>query len=315
MAPTDNVPSFCPQESNNLLSFVSSATVDIHSALGKQTKKRTVNIRKYVKNRVKRLDQGKGRRGAQAPLTKSKSAQLSAPSAKKQQQVIAPARPHASLESSNSCPELSLPPAMPPTQPRTFAAATTNFPTYTSSHPSMQYSYSESSLHPPTSVAGFDDYLAALLDELPQQPAMSSRHTSDSVTPCLTPQPTLDLEAQVGLAEHPYSPYSDCYSDELYGDSAYSSHNCSPVATSTCAMTSAADWTSVHSLPLAMPQCSVAYSASGYPSSLPLTTGCSWMQADCPLTTVNAPMPAVFDQGPPATPTVEQVLSEWGSYQ
>jgi hypothetical protein len=31
---------------------------------------------------------------------------------------------------------------------------------------------------------------------------------------------------------------------------------------------------------------------------------------------VNAPMPpVVFDQGPPATPTVEQVLSEWGSYQ
>ena len=63
MAPTDNVPAFSVSETNNLLCFVSSATVNIHEALEKQSKKRTVNIKKYAQKRVKRLDHGSSRQG------------------------------------------------------------------------------------------------------------------------------------------------------------------------------------------------------------------------------------------------------------
>lgn len=329
MAPTDNVPSFSMPEANNLLSFVSSATVNIHEALGKQSKKRTVNIKKYAQKRVKRLEQGSSRKGTISPsMTKSKSAQLSPPSPKKQ---VTAARAHASLMmigSSSSWPELPLPPSQPSAAPLTCGAATTNYPTYMS-HPSMQHSLSDPNLYPPTtSGPGIDDVdLDALLSDLngiPVQQPVSSRHTSGSVTPCFTPRP--NLESQVVIAEHPYSPYSDCGSDELYGDSAYSSptsYSCSPVppmATIPSAVSSTSWTTSDHSPPMVMAQCSVACSSSwmDMPGSFhadPLTTGCSWVPDCSPLTTVNAPMPANVDQGPPATPTVLQLLSEWGPYQ
>lgn len=326
MTPTDN---FSMPEANNLLSFVSSATVNIHEALGKPSKKRTVNIKKYALKRVKRLEQGSGRRGTiSASMTKSKSAQLSPPSTKKQATT---ARAHASLMMigcSNSWPELPLPPSQPSAAPQTSGVATMNYPTYVS-HPPMQHSLSDPNLYPPTGGPGIDDDvdLDALLSDfngMPDQQPVSSRHTSGSVTPCFTPQP--NLETQVAIAEHPYSPYSDCGSDELYGDSAYSSptnYSCSPVppvATVPSAVSSANWTTSVHSPPMVMTQCSIACSSSWMemPGSFhadPLTTGCSWVPGCSPLTTVNAPIPAVVDQGPPATPTVLQFLSEWGPYQ
>lgn len=330
MAPTDNVPAFNQPEANNLLSFVSSATVNIHEALGKHSKKRTVNIKKYAQKRVKRLEQGSSRRSAASTSqTKSKSAQLSPPSAKK---PVSTARAHSSLMmigSSSSWPELPLPPNQPPLVPQTTGVATTNYPTY-SSHPPMQHSYSDPSLHPPTSGAAIDDDLAILLlelDEAPTQQSVSSRHTSGSVTPCFTPQPT--LESQVALAEHPLSPYSDCGSDELYDieDSAYSSpisYNCSPapMATVPSCTVSSTGWTSlVPSPPTVMAQGSIACgtpcSWMEMPTTIhgdPLTSGCSWIPDSLPLT-VSAPISSVIDQGPPATPTVIQFLSEWGSFQ
>lgn len=322
MTPTDN---FSMPDASNLLSFVSSATVNIHEALGKQTKKRTVNIKKYAQKRVKRLEHGSGRRGTtSASTTKSKSAPLSPPSAKK---PATSARAHASLimiGSSSSWPELPLPPSQPCAAPQTSGVATANYPTYVN-HPSMQHSLSDPNLYPPpTGGPGIDDDvdLDALLsdfNEMPDQQPVSSRHTSGSVTPCFTPT----LEAQVVIAEHPYSPYSDCGSDELYGDSAYSSptsYSCSPVppVVTVPSAVSSANWTtSVHSPPMTMTQCSIACSNSWMemPGSFhadPLTTACSWVPDCSPLTT---PMPAVVDQGPPATPTVLEFLSEWGTYQ
>lgn len=324
MAPTDNVPSTSQLEANNLLSFVSSATANIHEALGKPSKKRTVNIKKYAQKRVKRLEQGSGRRGTtSASTTKSKSAQLSPPSAKKQ---VPAARPPSSLVNigpSNSWPELPLPP-MPPAAPQTVGLPTTSYPTTYSSHPSMQYSYSDPSLYtPPTSSAApIDDDIdiASLLsdfDDVSAQQHMCSPPTSGSVTPCYTPQPT--LESQVAVGEFPYSP-SDCGSvDEIYGDSAYSSpisYGCSPAPMAV----SSTNWTpSINSPPMMMAgQCSVACSTAPCswmetPMSLPLTTDCSWM-AECSPLTVPATMPTIIDQGPPATPTVSQVLSEFGSF-
>ena len=325
MAPTDNVPSTFQPEANNLLSFVSSATANIHEALGKPSKKRTVNIKKYAQKRVKRLEQGSGRRGTtSASTTKSKSAQLSPPSAKKQ---VPAARPRSSLVNvgpSNSWPELPLPP-MPPAAPQTVGLPTSNYPTTYSSHPPMQYSYSDPSIYSPpaSSAAQIDDDIdiASLLsdfDDVSAQQHMCSPPTSGSVTPCYTPQPT--LESQVAIGELPYSPPSDCGSvDEIYGDSAYSSpisYGCSPAPMAV----SSTNWTpSIHSPPMMMAsQCSVACSTAPCswmetPMSLPLTTDCSWM-AECSPLTVPAPMPTIIDQGPPATPTVSQVLSEFGSF-
>lgn len=331
MAPTDNVPSFSMPETNNLLSFVSSATVNIHEALGKQSKKRTVNIKKYAQKRVKRLEQGSGRKGTiSTRMTKSNSAQLSPPSAKKQ---VNPARVHPSLRmmgSSSTCPELPLPPSQPSAAPQTCGEATTNYPSYVN-HLSMQHSLSDPNLYATTTGGpGIDDFdLAALLSDFNGSPVPqpdSSRHTSGSVTPCFTPQ--TNLESQVIIGEHPFSPYSDCGSDEIYGDSAYSSptnYSCSPVppmATIPSAVSSTNWTTPVNSPPIVMAQCSVACSSSWMemPGSLhvdPLTTCCSWAPECSQLTTVNAPMPTVVDQGPPTTPTVVQFLSEyeWGPYQ
>lgn len=329
MAHTDNVPSISLPEANNLLSFVSSATVNIHEALGKQSKKRTVNIKKYAQKRVKRLEQGAGRRGsiaASQTKTKSKSALLSPPSVTKQ---ASSARAHPSLKMmgpSNTWPEFpALPPCQPPAAIQTSGVATSNYSTY-SSHPQMQHSYSDPNIYPPTSEASIiDEDLALILSDLDEAPthhsvSVSSRHTSGSVTPCFTPQPT--LESQVGIAEHPFSPYSDCGSDELYGDSAYSSpisYHCSPAPMTTVPISTNNWTTSVQSPPMVMSQCAIACSNSSswmeMPTSIhadPLTTGCSWIP-ECPPLTVNATMP--LDQGPPATPTVIQFLSEFGLYQ
>lgn len=318
MAPTDNLPATFQPEANNLLSFVSSATANIHEALGKPSKKRTVNIKKYAQKRVKRLEQGSGRKGTtSASATKSKSAQLSPPSAKKQAPAARSRSSLVNVGPSNSWPELPLPPSMPPAAPQTIGLPTTNYATTYSSHPPMQYSYSDPSLYtPPTSTAApIDDDIdiASLLsdfDDVSAQQQMSSPPTSGSVTPCYTPQPT--LESQVAVGELPYSPPSDCGSvDEIYGDSAYSSpisYGCSPAPMAV----SSTNWTpSIHSPPMMMAgQCSVACS----------TAPCSWLDTtpmSLPVTCVSEyspyTMPAVIDQGPPATPTVSQVLSEFGS--
>ena len=310
MAPTDNAPT------NSLLSFVSSATVNIHEALGKQSKKRTVNIKKYAQKRVKRLEQGSSRRGTTSTAqTKSKSAQLSQPSAKK---PVPAARPRTSLVnvgSSNSWPELPLPASLSPAAPQTIGLPTTNYSTY-SSHPPMQYSYSDPNLH----TAGIEDDIdiASLLSDFDgdlstQQHGLSSPPTSGSVTPCYTPVPT--LESQVAVGEYPYSPPSDCGSvDDIYGDSAYSSpisYGCSPAPIAV----SSSNWTSsVHSPPMVMAPCS--WMETPTCMSLPMTTDCSWMMTECSPLSVPALMPTttMIDQGPPATPTVSQVLSEFGSF-
>ena len=315
MAPTDNVSTTFP-EASNLLSFVSSATVNIHEALGKQSKKRTVNIKKYAQKRVKRLEQGNARKGTTSvSSTKSK---LAPASTKKQVPATCLSSSLVNIGPSNSWPELPLPPSQPPAAPQTTGLPTTNYSTY-SSHPPMQYSYSDPSIYtPPTSTAApIDDEfdIASLLSDfdsdVPTQQHMSSQPASGSVTPCYTPQPT--LETQVALGELPFSPPSDCGSDEIYGDSAYSSpisYSCSPAPM----VVSSTNWIPlVHSPPMMMAQCSIACSTTpcnwmDTPMSLPVTTDCTWM---APLT-VPDPMPTVVDQGPPATPTVSQVLSEWG---
>lgn len=303
-APANNQP-----EANNLLSFVSQASSNIHEALGKQSKKRAVNLKKYAQKRVKRLEQGSRKR---SQTTKSQSAQLSPPTSRPSSATeFIHVRPHSSLSvvgPSNSWPQLPLP---PPPSTQTIGVPTNNTSTYSSQPISTQCPTSCTA----QSLSGVDEELAILLsdlDDITQRPVSTSRHTSGSVTP-FTQQPV--IESHVALAEYPYSPYSDAGSDELFEDSAYSSpisYNYSPAPTVPCTVTSDC-WTNSPVNMCSTITCSTASSDWLSMTDQYLTSSCSWIPESVPMA-IDTGIPSSIDQGPPATPTVIQVLSELGGY-
>ncbi len=186
---------------------------------------------------------------------------------------------------------------------------TSNYPTVCSPPSSGSYAAGneiETSLYR-TSASNkvIDAELDTLLSELAgldSQP--STRHSSDSfqtgASPSYTPQST--LESQVYLAEHPYSPLNSDCSDDVYEDSAYSSPvgsvdyrsvACSPHMP-------ASDWSVQNSAP-APTICPVTSTA--WFSEQQAVSGSGWL-----------PHFSSYEQGPPMTPTVSELLLDRASY-
>lgn len=125
-----------------------------------------------------------------------------------------------------------------------------------------------------------DPELESLLSEFGLDSPQLSRHNSESNLGYHQP----DLQSQVRLAEHPYSPYSD-YSDDLFDDSAYSSPSSySPPASGPVS----SEWPDTCSPPSS---CGMSPEWSANPSS--------------------ASSYNTYDQGPPMTPTVSQILESF----
>lgn len=268
----------------NLLNFVTVASSNIHEALASK-KKRNVNVRKFIHNRVKRLNN----KGTGKSQTKTKSAlKVSAKSS------VAP------LQHRSSWSQLSTQDGV--SQPvQTIAMSTVSYTT--SPLPSTNAILAESSLYATQTVADskqMDSELESLLSEFGLDSSFpSTRYSSGSYSPGSTSRSS--LESQVCLGEHPYSPpYSEC-SDELFEDSsAYSSpissqnNVCSPPVSSIdwpvpspqntrCPVTSMCDYSQQHSVP---------------------SYGCGWM----------TPYISTFNQVPPMTPTVSELLMNTPTY-
>ena len=274
----------------NLLDFVNVASSNIQEALAPK-KKRNVNVRKFIQKRVKRLNDKGGKSSTTQTKTKS---------------VLRATKPSAAslLHSvgSLSWPQLAT--------PQTRALPTANYPT---SPPSSTYSFaSEPSLYPSTTDSKLiDPELESLLSEFGLESGSSTRRSSDSfrtsVSPCYTPQPS--LENQVYLGEHPYSPpNSDC-SDDNFDDSAYSSpvgsvgyqsNVCSPLVPSCSSL----EWSvqSPQTIAAVPPPCPVTTSVGWFQQTVP-SSGSGWMTQY-----------STFDQGPPMTPTVSELLLDRASY-
>ena len=103
------------------------------------------------------------------------------------------------------------------------------------------------------------------------------------------------------IADQAYSPYSD-YSDEL--DSAY----CSPVESArvsyNCSPTNLPDW---HAGDLLPPMTSTTTCLT---EAEPVGM-CDWVSPDAQLSVSSVP---IYDQGPPMTPTVSQLLEQYNQY-
>ena len=285
-------------ESNNLLTFVNNVSSNIQVALDKATpkKRRHVTVKKFVENRVKRLDSSrKPVRPNNPTLTKSKSAQF---------KPAAPIRANnvpSVLVHSCTWPEITTIPSPMPVQ--TVGLTTCALPTTT---PTSLYSSSEPNLCVPVSSSqNIDPELESLLSEFesPSVP-LSRRGSFESVCTASSCTPPLNtLEAQMYLGEQPYSPYSD-YSDEL--DSAYCSpesarvnYNCSPSGTPPMP-----DWSASDLLPPMNTTCLQEPEVR-----------CDWVSNDSPLSiTSTASSIPIYDQGPPMTPTVSQLLEQYGQY-
>lgn len=274
-------------ESNNLLSFVNSASSNIQEALGKAPKRRrNVTVKKYAENRVKRLDSKKPRPGSANNLTKRKLSQI---------KPAASGGLHTLLPHSNTWPAIDTKALT--TQPSFYPSSESNLPLSRQSSPRI------------------DPELESLLSELESGPASLpvSRHGSfESVctAPSCTP-PLSTLEAQVYIGEQAFSPYSD-YSDEM--DSAYCSPgNSAQVSYSNCSPTnldSMPVWCPSDLLPPMNTTC-MQEVGSGM-----ISPRCNWVSQDpTPLATANASSStSVYDQGPPMTPTVSQLLEQYHPY-
>lgn len=281
-------------ESNNLLSFVNSASSNIQEALGKAPKRRrNVTVKKYAENRVKRLDTKKPRPGSD--MTKRKLSQIKPTSAHTLPPPASSSSSSSLLQHANTWPAINI------------KAITTQ---------SSFYSSSESNLCPLSrqSSPRIDPELESLLSELESGPPSLpiSRHGSfESVctAPSCTP-PLSTLEAQVYIGEQAFSPYSD-YSDEM--DSAYCSPGNSAQVSYCCSPTnldSMPVWCSSDLLPPLNTTC-MQEVRQGM-----ISPRCNWVSQDtAPLATANAvSSTSVYDQGPPMTPTVSQLLEQYHPY-
>lgn len=246
-------------------------------------RRRNVTVKKFAENRVKRLENSKKPRTGN--LTKSKLAQL---------RPVDSARPTplatatvASLLHSSTWP-LITPPSACPTSSSFFAR-----------------SESQLCLPPSEPSRPIDPELESLLSELECHSVPLSRHgsfesvhTGSSCTP-----PLNTLEAQVYVAEQAFSPYSDysAGSDEFDCSpqgSTQMSYSCSPVMP---------DWSAGDLLPPVPTNCmreEVGMRCGG------------WVSPDAPLLTINtsSSLTSVYDQGPPMTPTVSQLLEQYNQY-
>lgn len=292
-------------ESINLLSFVNSASSNIQEALGKAPKKRrNVTVKKYAEKRlVKRLDNKKAKPGS-ANLTKRKSSQLKPTSARLPPPSSSSSPLHL-LQHSNTWPAITTT-ALSST---TISSIQTNF-----------YSSSETNVCQPSSSSrqpiSIDPELESLLYELESSVPMSRCGSFESVCtgPSCTP-PLSTLEAQVYISEQQaFSPYSD-YSDEMDsaycspGNSAQVSYSCSPTN-----MGSMPDWCPTDLLP--PPLNTTCMQEAGQAMISPR---CNWVSQDTlpPLTINTADATSntsVYDQGPPMTPTVSQLLEQYHPY-
>ena len=268
--------------SNNLLAFVTNASSNIQEAMinTNHKRRRNVTVKKFAENRVKRLENSKKPRTGN--LTKSKLAQLK------------PVETARSTPSSTTIASLLHSSTWPLITP----------PTCTTS--SSFFARSESQLPTSEPSRPIDPELESLLSELecPSVPlsrhgSFESVHTGSSCTP-----PLNTLEAQVYVAEQAFSPYSDysAGSDELdYSPpgSTQMSYSCSPVnLTSTMP-----DWSAGDLLP-------------PVPMREEVGMRCGWVSPDAPLLTIDTPssLTSVYDQGPPMTPTVSQLLEQYNQY-
>ncbi len=297
------------ESNNSLLSFVNIASSNIQEALGKAPKRRrNVTVKKFVENRVKRLDSS--RRVRTGTFNRSKSAQLKRPAAPA---ATVPSSVTSMLPHSNTCPEFNI---IPVSLPHPVTTQSSGIPTcaYPTTTPVSLYSGAESTVclppqHPSaTATQPIDPELESLLSEL--EGNNLSRHGSfDSVcTGTLSSTPPINtLETQVYLGEQMFSPYSD-YSDEL--DSAY----CSPVGIESTRVsynsspTNLPNWVDVADmLPPVSSSClqEMEMSRCSNWENTPLTTTA---------TSTSSSSLSIYDQGPPMTPTVSQLLQQYNQY-
>lgn len=295
-------------DSNNLLSFVNSASCDIKQAIDKAPKRRrNVTVKKYAENRVKdvkRLDTKKPRSN---PLTTKRqpSSQLKLPSR----------LPGSSLlQHANTWPVIAT--TASPVQ--SVGLPTTNISVQQSS---SMYTGSDSNICLSMSRAPssrIDPELESLLSELECPSVPISRHGSfDSVCTAPSCTPPLSTLDPVYMAEQQvFSPYSD-YSDEL--DSAYCSPNGSAPSSAqvsySCSPTnltsSMPDWCPTDLLPPMNANCLQEVGM--------ISSRCNWVSQDSsPLTittsTTTSSVSSPFDQGPPMTPTVSELLQQYNQY-
>jgi hypothetical protein len=292
--------------SNNLLSFVNSASSNIQEALNKAPKRRrNVTVKKFVENRVtKRLDSS---RRVRTSFNRSKSAQLK----RSATTTVAPATVIPMLQHSTTCPEFNSPDPLPLPPVQSAGLPTSAYPT--TATPSSLYAAaapepSNVCLSPQQPAQPIDPELESLLSEL--EGSLSRHGSFDSVcTGTLSSTPPINnLETQVYLGEQMFSPYSD-YSDEL--DSAY----CSPVeAESTRVSYNSSPMPSWVEVADMLP----AVTSSCMQDMEMVSSRCNWESTPLITTTAtstsSSSLSSVYDQGPPMTPTVSQLLQQYNQY-
>lgn len=295
-------------DSNNLLSFVNSASSDIKQAIDKAPKRRrNVTVKKYAENRVKRLDTKKPRSNNPLTTKRQPSSQLKLPSR------LPPPSSSSLLQHANTWPAITTTASV-----QSVGLPTANISVQSSS---IMYTGSDSNICLSARVPSrIDPELESLLSELECPSVPISRHGSfDSVCTAPSCTPPLSTLDPVYIAEQQvFSPYSD-YSDEL--DSAYCSPNGSSSAPSSaqvsycCSPTnltsSMPDWCPTDLLPPMNANCLQEVGM--------ISSRCNWVSQDTsPLTiTTSTTMSSIsspFDQGPPMTPTVSELLQQYNQY-
>ncbi len=287
---------------NNLLTFVNNASSSIQDAMGKPPKKkRVVNVRKFVQSRVKRLDNA-----APKPIRGNRP--------KATHQLSKPVSNVLSRGSSCTWPDIrsstvSVVPLSADRETTTHGCSTPHLTTQCN-----QRSFSSPDLFPAQprcTQPAIDPELESLLSSLTSSPDPLSRHGSFESL-----YTTNHLSARASPSYMPVSPFSDFSTDEL--DSAYSSpiesarlsSNCSPTNFLTIAETASSlpTWTSPLQSGNMNPEWPTVTA-----SSCVQEISSEWMSSDSmsiPTTTTTS----VYDQGPPMTPTVSQLLEQYNTY-
>ena len=300
---------------NNLLSFVNNASSNIQDAFGKPLKKkRVVNVRKFVQGNVKRLDHGSKPRVE--PSTKSKLAR----------KTPRPTLPHGSPRSWPDVSSCSTSTNMVPSFPDMTGVSTYGYPSTTMSATTTSNlrSYSEPDLCLPSLLPQpsepIDPELESILSSFASSSVPLSRCSSlgsvcNSSLGSVCNSSLSCTPSSAGASELQEIPYSDISADDLDSvcspiESARVSYNSSPTSFYTittnnnsllptwtsplnCGMN--ADW-----LPVTNSNCMHQISSEA----------CDWMSSSDSL-----PMTVpVYDQGPPMTPTVSQLLEQYNPY-